>query len=79
LLNIKSRAKVLDAGCGTGSFAPNIASIVFSERVTAVDIDPMFIEEAKKLATNEGKNNASFHVGNIETLDFLESENYDVA
>jgi ubiquinone/menaquinone biosynthesis C-methylase UbiE len=78
LLNIKSRAKVLDAGCGTGSFARQVAPIVSPEKVTAIDIDPIFVEEAKKLAANEGISNATFQVGNIERLDFLDNESYDI-
>jgi ubiquinone/menaquinone biosynthesis C-methylase UbiE len=78
LLNVKKGSRVLDAGCGTGSFARNIASIVFPEIVSAVDIDSVFIEEAKRLAANEGKTNIAFHIGNIENLDFLESETVDV-
>ena len=77
LLNIKSGSKVLDAGCGTGSFARNVAPIVAPERVTAVDIDPVFIEEAKKLSAKDGRTNIAFQVGNVESLDFLQNEIYD--
>jgi len=79
LLNIKKGCRVLDAGCGTGSFARNVASIVSPETVTAIDIDSVFIEEAKRFAAKEGKTNIAFHFGNIENLDFLESETFDVA
>lgn len=79
LLNIKSGTKVLDAGCGTGSFARQVAAIVYPEKVTAIDIDSAFIEEAKKLSANEGTSNITFQIGNIERLDSIESETYDIA
>jgi len=78
LLKIQKGSRVLDAGCGTGSFARNIASIVSPEIVRAVDLDPVFIEEGRRLAASEGKTNIAFHTGNVEKLDFLESETFDV-
>lgn len=79
LLRVRNGSKILDAGCGTGSFARLIAPIVAPERVIAVDIDPMFIQEAKNLAQKEGRNNIEFQVGNIENLDSFQREFFDVS
>jgi len=78
LLKIRKGSRVLDAGCGTGSFARNVASIVFPEIIRAVDLDLVFIEEGKRLAAVAGKMNITFHVGNLENLDFLENGTVDV-
>lgn len=79
LLGVRSGTKVLDAGCGTGSFSRGIAPIVAPESVIAVDIDPAFIQEAKSLAQNEGKNNIEFQVGDIQNLDSLQKELFDLS
>ena len=70
ILDLKPRMKVLDAGCGTGAITRKIASKVFPEQACGVDIDPVFISEAKKLAANDHINNVSFDLGNIDSLAF---------
>lgn len=77
LLGIKRGVDVLDAGCGTGSFARTLARIVFPTIVTGVDIDPQFIEEAKRLSEKEGVRNLDFEVGDIHCLDFP-SQTFDL-
>jgi ubiquinone/menaquinone biosynthesis C-methylase UbiE len=79
LLGIKSGTKVLDAGSGTGSFARTIAPIVSPARVTAIDIEPVFIEEARRLAKTEARiSNIDFEVGDVEDLHFPD-ETFDVS
>jgi ubiquinone/menaquinone biosynthesis C-methylase UbiE len=79
LLGIKSGTKVLDAGAGTGSFARIIAPIVSPARVAAVDIEPVFIEEARRLATTEHRiSNIDFEVGDVEDLHFP-NETFDIS
>jgi ubiquinone/menaquinone biosynthesis C-methylase UbiE len=78
-LGIKSGTKVLDAGCGTGSFARMIAPIASPARVTAVDIEPIFIGEARRRATRqETTSNIDFEVGDMESLRFPD-ETFDVS
>jgi ubiquinone/menaquinone biosynthesis C-methylase UbiE len=79
LLGIKSGMRVLDAGCGIGSFARQISPIVSPAQVLAVDIDSTFVEEAKKLSEEQGRTNIRFEVGNIEDLNFIKNEEVDVS
>jgi SAM-dependent methyltransferase len=79
LLGIEKGTKVLDAGCGTGSFARAIAKIVLPEVVEAVDIDQVFIEDARKLSEKEGITNIDFKVSDISTLSDFSSQTFDVA
>jgi len=50
ILGLKPNMKVLDAGCGTGAVTRKIALKVHPEEVIGVDIDPLFINEAKKVS-----------------------------
>jgi len=77
LLEIKKGTKVLDAGCGTGSFARAVAKIVLPEVVKAIDIDQVFIEEARVLSNKGGITNIDFRVGDLYNLDFP-SHTFDV-
>jgi ubiquinone/menaquinone biosynthesis C-methylase UbiE len=79
LLGIKSETLVVDAGCGTGSFARQISPIVLPAQVLAVDIDSTFVEEAKKLSEEQGRTNIRFEVGNIEDLNFIKNGEVDVS
>jgi ubiquinone/menaquinone biosynthesis C-methylase UbiE len=79
LLDIRRHNSVLDAGCGTGSFARQIAPIVSPAKVTALDIDTIFIDEAKKLSSNKGLNNIDFQNGNIEDMKNFSNESFDVS
>lgn len=46
------------------------ASKVFPEQAYGVDIDPMFISEATKLAADEHIANVRFELGNIDGLKY---------
>ncbi|UCG37061.1 MAG: methyltransferase domain-containing protein [Candidatus Bathyarchaeota archaeon] len=70
ILGLKPNMKVLDAGCGTGAVTRRMASKVFPEKVCGVDIDPLFIDEAKKAASREGLTNVQFTLGNIDNLKY---------
>jgi len=77
LLKIRQGTKVLDAGCGTGSFARTVAKIVSPEIVMAIDIDQVFIEDARTRSKAEGIANIDFRVGDIYNLDF-DSHTFDM-
>jgi ubiquinone/menaquinone biosynthesis C-methylase UbiE len=62
--------KILDAGCGTGTVTRKMALNVSPGKAYGVDIDPMFINEAKRLALREGVGNVVFELGNIENLPY---------
>jgi len=70
LLGLKPGMRVLDAGCGTGVVTRRIAVKVSPGEVYGVDMDPLFIEEAKKLAVKEKASNITYNLGNIDDLEF---------
>jgi len=70
ILDLKPNMKVLDAGCGTGAVTRKIASKVLPAETYGIDIDPLFINEAKKTALNEGMMNIRFELGNIDKLTY---------
>lgn len=77
-LSLKPNMKVLDAGCGTGAVTRKMASKVLSAEVYGVDIDPLFIDKARKTALDEGIKNARFELGNIDNLTY-DSGFFDLA
>lgn len=70
ILGLKPNMKVLDAGCGTGAITRRIASKVFPAEAFGIDIDPLFIEKAKKAVLDEGIKNVHFEIGNIDNLKY---------
>ena len=70
IMGLKPNMKVLDAGCGSGAITRLIARKVFPEEVVGLDMDPSFIEEARRLAESEGIENIRFDIGNIEDLSY---------
>lgn len=68
ILCLKPNMKVLDAGCGTGAVTRRMASKLFPQEACGVDLDPLFIDEAKKSALKEGIRNIRFELGNIDNL-----------
>lgn len=44
--------RVLDVGCGTGSLTFGLAEAVAVSRISAVDLSPIFVEEAKRRNTD---------------------------
>jgi ubiquinone/menaquinone biosynthesis C-methylase UbiE len=70
IMGLKPHMKVLDAGCGTGANTRLFSSRVFPEEVVGLDMDPVFIEEARKQAESEGIENVRFDVGNIDDMNY---------
>lgn len=70
--NISYGKKVLEIGCGTGEFTKRIAQT--GADITAVDISPDLLEIARETTQDV---NVSFHVQNVEKLDF-EDGSFDV-
>lgn len=68
IVGLKPGMKVLDAGCGTGAVARRMAAKVSPGEVYGIDIDSLFISEAKKLATNQGIKNIGFELGDVDYL-----------
>ena len=70
VLDLKSNMRVLDAGCGTGAVTRRMAVKLFPGEACGVDVDPVFIDEAKKSASKEGIKNIRFELGNIDNLKY---------
>jgi ubiquinone/menaquinone biosynthesis C-methylase UbiE len=62
---LKTGAKVLELGCGTGYFTKELTRL--NIHITAIDISPELIEEAKKEITAE---NVSFQIQNACQMDY---------
>lgn len=77
IMNLKPGMKVLDAGCGTGAISRMIAQKVSPGEVYGIDIDPVFISEAKKLAKKKGIENIEFELDNVDDLKF-DNNTFDV-
>lgn len=78
ILDLKPNMKVLDAGCGTGTVTRRMALKLFPEEACGVDVDPLFIDEAKKSASREGIKNIRFELGNIDNLKY-ENGTFDLS
>ncbi|WP_034670528.1 class I SAM-dependent methyltransferase [Ectobacillus panaciterrae] len=70
-LPITSKTSVFDAGCGTGRTAAYIAN-EYRCPVTALDLNPMMLEKAKKRMQRE-KAAVTLMQGNVEQLPFPDS------
>lgn len=72
ILGLSANMKILDAGCGTGAVTRKMALKVWQGNACGVDIDPLFISEAKKLALREGIENIRFELGNVDNLEYYD-------
>lgn len=70
ILGLRQGMKVLDSGCGTGAVARKIAVKVSPGEVFGVDIDSLFVNEARKLAANEGLRNVRYDLGDVNDLKY---------
>ena len=70
LIGFKPRMKVLDAGCGTGANTRRIANAVSPGEVIGIDMDSLFITEARKYASTERIRNVRYDVGDITHLNY---------
>jgi SAM-dependent methyltransferase len=69
---------VLDAGCGVGSIALDLAPKIAPGRIVGIDADPEQIEVARSTAAERKIENAEFHVASVYELPF-EDETFDAA
>jgi SAM-dependent methyltransferase len=75
--HLRSGMDVLDAGCGVGSIALDLAPTVAPGRVVGVDVDGGQIEAAQRSAAERRIDNAEFRTGSALDLPFEESS-FDV-
>lgn len=66
-------ACILDAGCGTGNTATQIARQFPGSRVLGVDLTPNSVAIARDNAIRKGVQNADFHVDNLLTMDLKQT------
>lgn len=66
---ISADSKVLDVGCGVGTTAITVAQR-FGANVTAVDIEPLMLERARKAVEAGGAERVNLQEGDILALDF---------
>lgn len=77
LLNSSKQAKIIEYGCGTGSYAFKLAKHG-AELVTGIDISPVAIKMAEEEAKEKGvAQKTSFKVMNAENLEFA-PDSYDL-
>lgn len=61
-VKIEPGFRVLDYGCGSGSYIPGVAELVgLSGKVYALDIHPLAIEKVRRMAANK-------HLTNVEAI-----------
>jgi SAM-dependent methyltransferase len=70
LPHLRAGMDVLDAGCGVGSIALDLAPTVAPGRVVGIDLDPEQIEVARKTAAERGIENVEFTTGSVLELPF---------
>ncbi|THV31310.1 class I SAM-dependent methyltransferase [Glycomyces paridis] len=69
--------RVLDIGCGPGTISADLAALVPSGHVTAVDHAPAIVEQAAKEAASRGLANMDFGTADVHALAF-EDGSFDV-
>ena len=70
LPHLQEGMDILDAGCGVGSIALDLAPKVAPGRIFGVDIDPMQIEVARRSAAEREVDNVEFHTASLYELPF---------
>ncbi|KAK4692195.1 hypothetical protein P7C71_g4963, partial [Lecanoromycetidae sp. Uapishka_2] len=68
--SIRPDMHILDIGCGPGSITADLAALVPQGQVVGIDVGPVSIEEARKMANERGLKNVTFDVGDAHALDF---------
>ena len=61
---------VLDCGCGPGTMTLDMAELVSPGEVKGIDISQLQIETAKSIQSQRDINNASFELGDVNSLSF---------
>ena len=70
---IPSQARILDAGCGTGSMARLLATTHQDAQVVGIDLRADYIAYAAERANQEGLGNVEFRQGDVFALPFAAS------
>ena len=78
LLGLMGDEQVLDVACGTGNAALTIAPKLPKGRVTAVDLSPGMLAQARRKAVSSDIRNIEFLERDMQILDFPEGS-FDIA
>jgi ubiquinone/menaquinone biosynthesis C-methylase UbiE len=77
LPHLRPGLDVLDAGCGVGSIALDLAPALAPGRIVGMDLDAGQIELARRSAAERGIDNAEFEQGSVDELPFADAS-FDV-
>jgi ubiquinone/menaquinone biosynthesis C-methylase UbiE len=77
LPHLRPGMDVLDAGCGVGSIALDLAATVAPGQITGIDADQGQIEAARRSAAERAIDNATFEPGSVNELPF-DDASFDV-
>jgi ubiquinone/menaquinone biosynthesis C-methylase UbiE len=77
-MDIQSGMSILDAGCGTGAITRRLAQKAHPAKVTGVDFDRVFIENAKAIVDDENIDNIEYALGDIDNLTYPD-DSFDLA
>lgn len=69
--------RILDAGCGSGSMAREIARAAPKANVVGVDLRDQYIDYARRRAVKASLQNVSFEVGDVRKLPFS-NDSFDI-
>ncbi len=64
--------RVLDFGCGPGTISSGLAQAAAPGEMHGIDMEASQIELARALAEARGQDNATFHVGDVTDLPFVD-------
>ncbi|OGW52718.1 MAG: methyltransferase type 11 [Nitrospirae bacterium RBG_19FT_COMBO_55_12] len=78
LIGLRGNEHVLDVACGTGHASLAIARLLPKGRITAVDLSPGMLEQARKKAATIGTRNVEFLERDMQDLGFSAGE-FDAA
>ena len=78
LPHLRPGHRVLDFGCGPGTISVGLAKAVAPGELHGIDMEESQIELARSVAEAGGRDNATFHVGDVTDLPF-EDGFFDVA
>ena len=62
--------RVLDFGCGTGTISVGMARAIEPGELHGVDMEQSQVELARSVSASQGRDNATFHVGDAAALEF---------
>jgi len=72
-LDIPARARILDAGCGSGSMTRRLAKHYPNASVTGFDLNIDYLAFARTRAVREGLGNVAFEQGDLQAMPFADA------